>query len=85
MMIFNFIMAHATAFAIGSLFIITLTAIAALVCMAIAMNGLRIALGELKRARMEIREHAPMKVANKKSFDERRKEEYEKRGIPWEG
>ena len=83
--VFTFVMANAESFAAFSLIFIAITSLAAVICMSLAMVRLHTALDELKRARMEIRGHAPLQANRKKSFDERRKEEYEKRGIPWEG
>ena len=83
-MIYTFVLAHATGFMAFAMIVTALASIAGLVLLILATIGLRTALEELKRARMEIRGHAPMHVATRKSFDERRKEEYAKRGIPWE-
>ena len=80
----EYILANSVAFALGALFIIALGSIVVIICSSIAMSRLYVALKELKKARLEIRSHAPLKATVGKSFDERRKEEYEKRGIPWE-
>ena len=78
---FQYVMSNSTAFTLGFLFVITL---ACVIGMPIAMVRLHTALLELKRARMEIRGHAPMQVARKMRWEEKLKREYEKRGIPWE-
>ena len=81
---FQYVMANSTAFALGALFVIAIGSTVGIVCMIIAMVRLHTALLELKRARMEIRGHAPMQVARKMRWEEKLKREYEKRGIPWE-
>jgi len=81
---YSFVLSNSMAFLLGALFVVALGSIVVIVCSLVAMHRLRVALRELKYARGEIRSAAPVQVANQKSFDERRKEEYEKRGIPWE-
>ena len=82
---YGFVLSNATAFAVFAILFVAITCVVAIVLMMIAMKRLRIALDELRRARAEIRSYAPLKTVAKKSYQERLKEEYEKRGIPWEG
>ena len=82
---YGFVISNAVAFAVFAILFVAVTCVVAIVLMSIAMARLHRALDELKRARMEIRGHAPLHAKTVKSYEERLKAEYEKRGIPWEG
>ena len=85
MRIFEFVMENADAFAVFALIFVAIMALGAIVCLILSMRWLRVALGELRKARLEIQSHPAIPASHRVPYEERLKKEYEKRGLKWEG